>query len=75
MGVFLHFKRTYVLSCVHFYAFPNINRGELKLVIVVEEKIDHEVIRIHKKKFKIIILNKSLPAEIKGKLYQRYRGT
>ncbi|HMA60117.1 MAG TPA: hypothetical protein VKN64_07470 [Halanaerobiales bacterium] len=45
------------------------------MVIVVEEKIDHEVIRIHKKKFKIIILNKSLPAEIKGKLYQRYRGT
>jgi len=58
-----------------FYAFLNINRGELKLVIVVEENIDHEVIRINKKDCQIIILNKSLSNKTKGKLYQRYRGT
>ena len=65
----------YCLRAFFIIAFPNINRGELKLVIVLEENIDHDVIKLNKEDYTIIVLNKDLPEEIKRQLYVRYRYT
>ena len=65
----------YYFAVFFIIACPNINRGELKLVIVLEENIDHDVIKLNKEDYTIIVLNKELPEEIKTQLYARYRYT